>query len=826
MTEIDIDLVLPNGNPLANAPFTIIPSRADFTDSLTGVVMPRMLELTTDALGKATVSLWPNEVPYYLEAQDCQSDAVIFYKFIVPVIPANTSVRLQDLLSDSAVPNSHTNVAALRQSVSTALRQTTRGYWADNDGGAATYELAGENEVCPGDNAGTVIERDDGRWYRLKPEGQYINISQLGVYCAPVRREVLSGTPGVYNRWSGAVPSTHLAPPFLPETYSTADWFHAAKDQIRAARKSMLIDGVVHADKQIILDAPIKIDFAGKTGRAAGNLDLNLPDSYIFQANSSMVGAVVLRIEHPGIWITGGGVVGPVYYDSATDFYYPEGLARDGVFIGSNSLRWDNGVVARMGRDGWRIGDYTGGSGTNANSVYLDGCASAYNGNNGLTINDASGILDANVFQIDNFFTHHNQNSGIELANTFLGGIFNAPTVEANGRGWFINNTASGIVINGGDTEANNGWQGGGALQNIVEDPAVQGRNFFNNHTVQEVIRTDIPSGSTVRNNHAFRTSFGISNTNTAANADVLIGLTTSAGNGGLRKVSAVSGGDLQLGNEGPYPLMFGTNSINRIGLNANGALLLSNATDTGSPGMVCTSAGPGASPIWTVPAAGGSTSPLTTKGDLFTYSTAAARLPVGGDGQVLTANSASPTGLGWSTITGTGTVTSVGMSVPTGLQVSGGPITAAGTLALSYAPGYQGFLATDKTKLDGITVADLATKSAQNVFTGPIQTVSNSSFNSTVGFGATNLNGGTTAHAQVVVESNAGPSGMIQLSVAGGGQLVVGNYSSRGVALMQNGIFRVYLENGFMEFRGLPGSSGGNPERVWRDGSGFLRIG
>jgi hypothetical protein len=44
----------------------------------------------------------------------------------------------------------------------------------------------------------------------------------------------------------------------------------------------------------------------------------------------------------------------------------------------------------------------------------------------------------------------------------------------------------------------------------------------------------------------------------------------------------------------------------------------------------------------------GGSASPLTTKGDLYTYSTIDARLPVGTNTYVLTANSAEATGLKW----------------------------------------------------------------------------------------------------------------------------------------------------------------------------------
>lgn len=60
----------------------------------------------------------------------------------------------------------------------------------------------------------------------------------------------------------------------------------------------------------------------------------------------------------------------------------------------------------------------------------------------------------------------------------------------------------------------------------------------------------------------------------------------------------------------------------------------------------VCTAAGtPG---TWAQIAGGGGASPLTTKGDLYGYSTVDARIPVGSDGQVLTADSTQALGVKW----------------------------------------------------------------------------------------------------------------------------------------------------------------------------------
>lgn len=80
-------------------------------------------------------------------------------------------------------------------------------------------------------------------------------------------------------------------------------------------------------------------------------------------------------------------------------------------------------------------------------------------------------------------------------------------------------------------------------------------------------------------------------------------------------------------------------------------AWLLGTSHDPGVAGYVITSQGPGSPVVW-----GPNpmfVSPLTTKGDLFGFDTADARVPVGTDGYVLTADSTDPLGVSYKPATG-----------------------------------------------------------------------------------------------------------------------------------------------------------------------------
>lgn len=370
----------------------------------------------------------------------------------------------------------------------------TRGYWTAGDGGSAIYMLEPQADASPGDNAGTVIERDDGRWYSLYKPGETIPARQLGVYIPASRIEEPDAlNPGYVTRWNGAVTgSGDHEPAFLQNGYSTTAWLMQADSQVRALGKALGIEGVVHCDAQVVVDAPTTWRFSGRNGVGTSNAYLNLPQSYLYQANTAMVGSVLCMVTHPGVRFFGGGILGPIYEATDADgtWYFPEGLARDGLFIGSNSFCWfDSPVIANMGRDGIRAGDYSGGAGTNANGFYLQKPIVVRNGRHAFHISDDAGSIDANAFLIESPVAQQNFGTAFLFGKTALGGTIISPKVENNGRGWFFDATTSDIVVVGGNTEANVGWRypdvAAATLKNVEMAPEAVGRNFFVHHTVQ-----------------------------------------------------------------------------------------------------------------------------------------------------------------------------------------------------------------------------------------------------------------------------------------------------------------------------------------------------
>lgn len=110
----------------------------------------------------------------------------------------------------------------------------------------------------------------------------------------------------------------------------------------------------------------------------------------------------------------------------------------------------------------------------------------------------------------------------------------------------------------------------------------------------------------------------------------------------------------------------------------------------------------------------GGTASPLTTKGDIYGFSTLNARIPVGADGTVLTADSTQTLGVKWNAVTGTGTVTSV--SVTTANGVSGSVATATTTPAITLTLGAITPTSVNSVVLSGSSTPTLAVTGTSSV--------------------------------------------------------------------------------------------------------------
>lgn len=190
----------------------------------------------------------------------------------------------------------------------------------------------------------------------------------------------------------------------------------------------------------------------------------------------------------------------------------------------------------------------------------------------------------------------------------------------------------------------------------------------------------------TYKGNNTGSTANALDLTSTQVTADLnlfsstLQGLTPASGGGSTNFLRA----------DGTWAAPAGTGTVTSVALTVPSFLSISGSPITSSGTLAITLSGTalpianGGTGQTSASAAFGALSPLTTKGDVLGYSTVNARIPVGTDGQVLTADSTQTLGLKWSTPAGSGTVTSVALTVPSFLSVSGSPITTSGTLAVT----------------------------------------------------------------------------------------------------------------------------------------------
>lgn len=114
MTPVEFRFLTPTGNPISNALIEIQLTKGVIEDLYPGVVMPRLITVTTDNEGSVVVGLYPSDIPYMVSVYDSESDAGLFYKFFVPELAAGvTQVRLQDIIVDREMSNTSYDEAAL-----------------------------------------------------------------------------------------------------------------------------------------------------------------------------------------------------------------------------------------------------------------------------------------------------------------------------------------------------------------------------------------------------------------------------------------------------------------------------------------------------------------------------------------------------------------------------------------------------------------------------------------------------------------------------------------------------------------------------------------
>lgn len=138
----------------------------------------------------------------------------------------------------------------------------------------------------------------------------------------------------------------------------------------------------------------------------------------------------------------------------------------------------------------------------------------------------------------------------------------------------------------------------------------------------------------------------------TALTKDVNRVTTVAAGSDSVKLPSAIAGRKIVVINDGANTLaVFPASGESIDALSANASTTITTTAKNST--FVCASTG-----LWKQAGGAGSTSPLTTKGDLWGFSTVDARLPVGTDGFELVADSTQALGVKWAANPAKNTIT------------------------------------------------------------------------------------------------------------------------------------------------------------------------
>lgn len=383
---------------------------------------------------------------------------------------------------------------------------------------------------------------------------------------------------------------------------------------------------------------------------------------------------------------------GSVIYANGTDFIqsvllFPTSAAAPGVLVTNNAndvtatVCSANGNVLRRSSGAVGCGQITLNDGTNT----VTGTLAVGNGGTGTTTNTSNAVLIGSGSSAitsagpgtNNTFLRGNTGSAptfgsVDLSTADVTGVLpNANTTATSA------NTNSAIVARNGS---------GDFSANIIT--AALSGNATTATTATNATNVATTSTST---NASFFPLFVASSSNGNQAASLGTGLTFNPSTNSLATTTftgALSGNSTTATALAANPSDCASNTFAQT-IAANGNLTcatpdLSTADVTGTLAI-----GKGGTGQTTKATAFDALSPMTTKGDIITFSTLGVRLGVGSDGQVLSADSSTATGLKW-VAAGTGSVTSVALTAPAIFNVTGSPITTSGTLALA-ATGTSG---------------------------------------------------------------------------------------------------------------------------------------